>query len=386
VLAGFAVAGVSPLALVAVSLATATGLRLAFLVPATAAGLALFVAPLAVWSGFSRSIASEGGLYAFVERAAGSRLAKVQGWIWIVSYLLYLPYTVTYIVYYLLPYVLPLRGPWPQVLEVALPVVLSLAVLTAERAALVALAVLAAAEMVGAVALAAFVLLRPAPGRAVALALPAPHVLPAFIGGAAQVSLLLVCLSLVVFLGGEAQGGGAAIRRALAVGFAAVCVVTLAGAVALAAGGTASVIASWLPGVALLRRADATGLATGVGVVALVGIAGVIVAEFVALVRLGGTMLGLDRRTGAALVAAFFVFADVASLANPQRFYTVAIAPSVVALYLSQLVVFLAFPVLAVREGRGRSPGPWLVAAVAVVWSLVGLYGAVTGAVSAGVL
>ena len=67
------------------------------------AGAALFAAPLLIWWRYSAEIASDGGLYAFVERAAGRRVALVQGCIWTFSYFLYLPFTVTYLVYDQLP-------------------------------------------------------------------------------------------------------------------------------------------------------------------------------------------------------------------------------------------------------------------------------------------
>lgn len=376
VLAAFAFAGTAPLALVAVSLASATGLAPRYLVAATALGLALFVAPLAVWLGCLRTVAGDGGLYAFVERAAGPVMARIQGTVWTVSYLLYLPYTVTYIVFYLLPYVLPLPAPWPRVLEVALPVAICLAVALVERVSLYALVVLAALQ-VAAVALLAGLVWRTPAARPVVVALPPAHLLPAFVGGAAQISLLLVCLSLVVFLGGEAAGGGAGVRRALVLAFAAVCAVTLAGAWLLARGASPAVLAAWIPVLPLAARDAPGGVGTAVGVLALLGIVGVIVAEFVALVRLGGAMVGLDRKNAAALVSAFFIAADLASLANPKRFYTVAIAPSVVALYVSQFVVFAVYPLLG-RGAARRSPGPWILAAIAAAWAAFGLYGAVT--------
>ena len=52
-------------------------------------------------------IASGGGLSAFVEAAVGRRAAVVHGWIWAFAYFLYLPYTVTFVVYDLLPPVFP---------------------------------------------------------------------------------------------------------------------------------------------------------------------------------------------------------------------------------------------------------------------------------------
>lgn len=376
-LAGFAVAGTSPLALVVVTLAGVTGLAPKLLVPATALGLALFLAPLAVWLGYSRAVASSGGLYAFVAHAVGPRLARVQGWVWTVSYILYLPYTVTYIVFYLLPYVWPLPAAWSRALEIALPIAICLLVILADRAAIYLLLVLSALQVAAIAALAVLVLGTGAATQAPIALAPSMSALPAFAGGAGQVSLLIVCLSLVVFLGGEAAGGGGAVRWALGVGFAVVAGTALLGAWLLAQGATPAVLRSWLPGVTLADRYAPHGLGLAIGGLVLAGIAAVIVAEFIALVRLGRGMLGLDHRTAAVVVSSFFVAADAASLANPERFYTLTIGPSVAALYLSQLVVFAAYPLLA-RDGRRRGPGPWLVAAIAAAWSLFGLYGAVT--------
>ena len=62
---------------------------------ADSAGLAMlaavlvFTAPLAVWLRYSRQVSGPGGLYGFVEAAAGRPVALAQAGIWIFSYLLY---------------------------------------------------------------------------------------------------------------------------------------------------------------------------------------------------------------------------------------------------------------------------------------------------------
>ena len=71
------------------------------------AAVAVFTIPLAIWLRYSRHVASSGGLYAFVEAAAGRRVAIAQAAIWIVSYLLYLVYTTVQIVYDVLPAAIP---------------------------------------------------------------------------------------------------------------------------------------------------------------------------------------------------------------------------------------------------------------------------------------
>jgi hypothetical protein len=78
---------------------------------------ALFVPALVVWVGYSRQVVGPGGLYAFVEAAAGRRVAQVQAGLWVLSYLLFLVYLV-YLVYtiaYIAKTCFPLRSqPWDR--------------------------------------------------------------------------------------------------------------------------------------------------------------------------------------------------------------------------------------------------------------------------------
>ena len=111
------------------------------------AGAALFAAPLLIWWRYSAEIASDGGLYAFVERAAGRRVALVQGCIWTFSYFLYLPFTVTYLVYDQLPESFPGIVPHQRLLELALPIAIAGALLAAERLVFVLVAVVAVVQV-----------------------------------------------------------------------------------------------------------------------------------------------------------------------------------------------------------------------------------------------
>lgn len=136
----------SPLLFVGLAIASIGGsLALANLLPGTAedaigsAGLvvllalAVFAAPLTLWLVYSRRIVSPGGLTAFVEAAAGRRTALVHGWIWAFAYFLYLPYTITYVVYDVLPPVFPGIVPYRWLLELVLPVAIVVLVLAPVR-------------------------------------------------------------------------------------------------------------------------------------------------------------------------------------------------------------------------------------------------------------
>ena len=77
-----------------------------------AAGTLLFVPALLVWYRYSEHIASDGGLYEFVRQAAGPRWAKAQALFWIISYFLYLPATITQVVYEIVPVAFPGLEPY----------------------------------------------------------------------------------------------------------------------------------------------------------------------------------------------------------------------------------------------------------------------------------
>src|SRR5919198_514497 len=85
------------------------------------AAVASIGGPLAVWLAYSERVVSAGGLAAFVEAAAGRTAARAQALVWTVSYFLYLPYTITYVVYDVLPGVFPGLGAYRSSLELALP-------------------------------------------------------------------------------------------------------------------------------------------------------------------------------------------------------------------------------------------------------------------------
>src|SRR5262249_62235571 len=101
-----------------------------------------------IWLAYSREIVSTGGLSAFVQASVGRPAAVAHGWIWAGAYFLYLPYTVTFVVYDLLPPVFPGLTAYRSSLELVLPVVLVGIALAPVRWVLGALGGLAAAQLV----------------------------------------------------------------------------------------------------------------------------------------------------------------------------------------------------------------------------------------------
>src|ERR1700761_2922978 len=171
-----------------------------------------FLAPLGLWIRWSREVSGAGGLYGFVEAAAGRRVALAQAAIWTFSYLLYIVYTTTQIVYELLPQVIPGERSWQAALSLLIPVAVVGGMVAGRTAALVTLGWLAAGQVAFAAVL---------DGVAVGhLGLPVSSFgTSAGVGHAFQsgtkTSLLYVCAGLPLFLGGELKRPAQTIRRGL---------------------------------------------------------------------------------------------------------------------------------------------------------------------------
>jgi hypothetical protein len=305
-------------------------------------------------------------LTAFVEAAAGRRLAVVHGWIWALAYFLYLPYTVTFVVYDLLPPVFPGLSPYRGALELTLPVALVLVALAPLTLVLLGLVLLVAAQLaflpvLGGIAVAHV-------GARLATA-PAAEPTARAVGGTA---LLFVCSSLPLYLGAEVRGGNRTVRRSLAGAVGLVGALFLVAAIPLSTVPDALREAA-VPGAAIAQAYGGRGLAVAVGLLTAASTLALIVAEYLALGRLLHWLHKLPLRSVLAWIGVPFVVADVASLVNPERFYSDLLKPSLAALFVSQLVVFAAFP-------RFRRSLPAVVAAAIAsglaVWGLYTLFAA----------
>lgn len=373
-LLGFVVASAGgPIALFALYLGPTAAVPRPLLLLTVALGLAVALASIAAWRGFSAGVNDRGGQYAFVRRTWGERAGRIQGWIWIVAYLLYLPYTVTYIVTYLLPRLWQIPTATADVLTLALPVGLGLLVLYAPRAAVGAVAAFGALQALAILVLGMLALRAGAVAPTVA-ALPGLATAGSVGVGALAVSSLFVCMSLVVFLGGEARPGD--VRWSLGAGYGVVAVLALIATLALVLG--ARTLSAPTAGIALVEVEATTAWADVVGLLVMASTAALIVAEFIALSRLGQAMLGLGERQATGAIAVFFVAANLISLWNPWRFYTLTLTPSLIALYVSQAIVFAAYPWFDRARG-GRPALAWLIAVVAGGAALFSLYGAFSG-------
>jgi amino acid transporter len=343
--------GFSPLLFVGVAIASIGGpVALVNFLPGTAgddgiesAGLvvllavAVFVAPLALWLVYSRRVVSPGGLTAFVEAAAGRPAALAHGWIWALAYFLYLPYTITFVVYDVLPPIFPGIGPYRSPLELVLPLAIVMLVLAPLRWALVALTVVGVAQLAILLTL-GIVVLGHAPVHVASD--PSFDPIARATGGTA---LLFICASLPLYLGAEVRGGSRTVRRGLALAVAVVALCFFVAALPLAT--VPGALRDFpVPAATIARYYGGRPLEVAVALGVALGTLALIVAEYLALGRLLQWLHGFELRRVLLWIAVPFVVADAFSLIDPAEFYDKLIKPSLGALFVSQLIVFLVFP------------------------------------------
>jgi amino acid transporter len=366
---GFGVASIGgPLALVSfLPAAAGDALDSAGLVVVLA--LAVFAAPLGIWLAYSRRVVSTGGLTAFVGASAGRPTTVAHGWIWAFAYFLYLPYTITFVVYDLLTPVFPGIEPYRSALEVVLPVAIVLFVFLPVAAVVAVLGLFAAAQVVAMVVLAVVMYGHTSPTFAAS---------PEFDGtgrAAGATALLFICASLPLYLGAEVAGGSRTVRRGLLA-----ATVLVGGALLLTAIPLSDIPDSLrdapVPAAAVAQAYSGRGLAVVVGLLTAASTLALIVAEYLALGRLIHWLHGPPLRTVMAWIAVPFVLADVISLIDPDRFYDDLLKPSLGALFVSQLMVFLVFPRFR------RDPIAIVATVVASGLAIWGLYTLIAGGAS----
>lgn len=334
---------------------------------AMVAAVVVFAVPLLVWLRYARHVATPGGLYGFVVDAAGPRLGLLHAALWLASYVLYLAYTTVAIVYDTLPVVLPGVRPYRPALEIAIPVVLAAIMLGGRAITLGVIGAIAGGQLVVLGVLSAVTIGHDAPASAFAVHAPAGALATA----TAQTALLYVCGSLPLFLGGEVARPLRTVPRVLSAGVAITAVGVVAAVFPIAA--NPAFAHAPIPGMSIAQVFSGRPLAVTVGIGVAVSTAGLMLVEYVALSRLVHALTDRPLRPIIGVFAVVLVGSAPLSLINPDDFYDDLLKPSLVALWLSLLVVFIAYPRFAAAR-RHRMLPAWALALGSSAFAIYGVY------------
>jgi hypothetical protein len=111
-----------------------------------------------------------------------------------------------------------------------------------------------------------------------------------------------------------------------------------------------------IPGVSLASAFSGAGPATAIGLGVAVSTAGVMFCEYLALSRLLHAIGGWTMRRVMLGIGLVVVAAAPFSLGNPDSFFSALVKPSLVALWVSQLIVVAVYPRFARRQHRALAP------------------------------
>ena len=139
-------------------------------------------------------------------------------------------------------------------------------------------------------------------------------------------------------------------RRGLLAAFGITVLVIVLAVAPLA--GSPDLLGAPVAGVAVASRFVGSGLAHAIGIGIAFSIGGVMLAEYVALTRLARAVAGWRPRPVSIVIGVMMMIAAAISLTDPDGFYDALLRPSLVALWLSQLIVFLVYPRFARDHGR----------------------------------
>jgi hypothetical protein len=192
-------------------------------------------------------------------------------------------------------------------------------------------------------------------------------------------SLLYICGSLPLFLGGELAAPARTIRRGLVGAFLLAGLVVVLAVAPLAA--EPGYLSAPVPGVAVAQAFAGSGLADAVGIGVAVSIGGVILCEYLALTRLLYAIGPWRIRPITVAVGVGIMASGPISLIDPQGFYNALLKPSLVALWVSQLIVFGVYPLFARRQGLAPLPA-WLLGCSASALAAYGLWTSIQQAAS----
>jgi hypothetical protein len=128
-----------------------------------------------------------------------------------------------------------------------------------------------------------------------------------------------------------------------------------------------------IPGMAVARAFGGHGFAVTVGIGVAASVAGVILVEYLALSRLAAAVTAWPLRPVIIGIGVIMVGFAPIMLINPDKIYDSLITPSLVALWLSQVVVFAVYPRFAVRRNKRALPA-WTLAVAASAFAVYGLW------------
>lgn len=350
---------IAPLGSVSAYLTFALGLSLASTSLASPLGVLIYLTWVLIGYRYSKKIASTGGIYEFSRSAAGDLIGKISGWLYWVSYMIYLPSVTTYLAYAAFPAEFQASSMVISIIEIAVAVIMILLLLSGIKPPLYYALATSLIEVVLIMILGIKVLevtgIHP-------ISLTVPQSL--FWQGALGVAFTLAGGGATFFLGYEAKGRGETVGKSYLIAFfiASIAVSFAAYFEVAAAGFSNAGVQSLLnitafPGFYLAEKYVNHTFALLIWIFTLNSLFGSGLAAYIALSRLtytfyNGNMLK-SILTIAVIFLVFNVFGGIANLYNSSilpLLYQYTTEASLVTIFASHAIVSAVYPLFTRRE------------------------------------
>lgn len=299
---------------------------------------------------YSKVIASTGGTYEFARSGGGELIGKVAGWLYWLSYATYLPSAITYLTGIVLPSEYPLSTIELGLIELLIPIALTLLLLTGVRPPLFYALVTSIIEVVIIFILGVRVL--SITGFSLEPLKPSVS-LSNFFSGALAVGFTLAGGGASFFLGYEAIGKGKTVGKSYIIAYwvASIAVLFASYFEIAFAGYSNSGVSQFLnvtyyPTFYIAQKYMGNGTAIVVFLFTLNSLVGSVTAAYLALSRLTFTLIKKDMVKSILTVGAFFLLINiiVSVTGDYSTVYELATEASLVTLYSSHLLVSAVYP------------------------------------------
>ena len=300
---------------------------------------------------YSKVVATTGGTYDFARSGGGELIGKIAGWLYWISYAIYLPSAITYLTGIVLTSEFSLSAIELGIIEILIPIILTLLLLSGIKPPLFYAFITSMIEVLLIAILGVKVLsitgfsLEP-------LQITVP--ISAFFSGALGVGFTLAGGGASFFLGYEAIGKGKTVGKsyilaywiaALAVLFAAYFEIAFAG---FSNSGVSNLLnITQYPTFYIAQKYMGNTMALLIFLFTLNSLVGSVTAAYVALSRLTYTLLRKDMVKSIFIVAGFFLFFNLIASVTGQysNVYLLTTEASLVTLYASHMLVAAVYPI-----------------------------------------
>ncbi|AWR96592.1 APC family permease [Acidianus sulfidivorans JP7] len=327
---------------------------------------------------YSKIIATTGGIYDFAKFSAGNMVGKIAGWLYWISYAIYLPSVTTYLVGIVLPTVFNVQYYIFAILEVLIPIILTLLLISGIKPPLFYALITSSIEIILIISLGTKILLT------TGIHYPQFDITQSQLwSGALAVAFTLAGGGASFFLGYEAKGRGRTVGTSylLAFSIASIAVIFASYFEIAAVGYTNSGISNLLsvtlyPGYYLSKEYLGSSFSIVFFIFTINSLLGSAIAAYVALSRLTYSLVNKTMFKSILIVAIFFIFFNsiAAITGNYSELYNLTTEASITTLFSSHLIISAVYPLFIRKTSIGNIGISLVLAIVSTVLMGYGIF------------